>query len=63
MFRDTKALITSFFNVSRDMQKHLFDLFFLSIYKIAFCSKLPHIDGATTLNNFACVCLTETYAQ
>ena len=33
-----------------------------SNYEIAFCSKSPHIDGAT-LNNFGCVCLTETHAQ
>ena len=74
MFRDDmkfwSKVIFSKHVLGWDMQRHLFDLCMSQIvtvlteeirinYKIPFCSKLPHIDGAT-LNNFGCVYLTET---
>ena len=65
-------------NISKDNQKHLFDLCLSQIFtentylrkfkvsvcshKISPCSKSPHFDGAT-LNNFGCIYLTEMHAH
>ena len=80
MFRDSfEQKLFSPSNVSRDMQKHLFDLsmsqiitilareiqisFFLAT-KFPFVQSPPHIDiDGVTLNNFGGLYLTETHAQ